>query len=110
MKERLAAAERDDASAELGELVDPSKELVGQNRFGVVVELVAVRAGEVAAANRNDVRRDGPCRVTEGLREHARLAESPSEAANAAGQRHDFHGSPESGERRLHYRSLPPRG
>ena len=52
MEHRLAAAERDDRRAEVGQLVDPREHRVGRHRLGHLVVLVAVAAVDVAAADR----------------------------------------------------------
>ena len=55
MQHRLAAAERDDRRAELGQLVDAPLHDVGRHRRRHLVVLVAVAAVDVAAADRDDL-------------------------------------------------------
>ncbi len=56
MQQRLAPAERDDGGAQLGQPVKPLEHHVFGDRLGAIVVLITVGAGEIAAANGNDVR------------------------------------------------------
>ena len=56
VQQRLAAGDGDDGGAEAAEVVDAAAHLVDGDGVGDVVELVAVGAGQVAAAHGHDVR------------------------------------------------------
>ena len=68
---RLAAGDGDDAGAQLAELVDAAQHLRERHRVRGLVVLVAVGAGEVAAAHGNDLRQDGMRRVEQTPRDHS---------------------------------------
>ena len=55
MQHRLAAADGDDGSAQRRQSIEPPEHFLGWHRRGKIVEFVAVRAGKVAAAHRNDM-------------------------------------------------------
>lgn len=59
VKQRLATADGDDGGAERTELVDTLVHGGERNGVAGLVELVAVGAGEIAAAHRDDVRQHG---------------------------------------------------
>ena len=59
MQHGLASAERDDGGAQLGQVVQTPAHHIQGNGLRVIVVLVAVRAGEIAAANRDDVSQNG---------------------------------------------------
>ncbi len=75
VEERLAAADGDDGGAHGTQAVNAAKHFVERDRVREIVEFVAIRAREIAAANRNDVREKRVARGGEPLREHAELAE-----------------------------------
>src|SRR5579864_6132406 len=56
MKQRLAAADRNHGSAERREAVNAAEHLLQRHRLREIVEFVAIGAGEIAAADGNDVR------------------------------------------------------
>ena len=56
MEERLASADGDDRGAERAQAIDAGLHFFERHGLGEVVELVAVRAGKVAAAHGDDVR------------------------------------------------------
>ncbi len=56
MQQRFAAADGDDGRAHFAEAVDAPEHFLERHRLGEIVEFVAVGAGEVAAADRDDVR------------------------------------------------------
>src|SRR5258708_34746404 len=58
-QQRFATGEREDVSAEVGQTVHAVDHDVGGDGRRVVVVLVAIGAGEIAAANGDDVRHDG---------------------------------------------------
>jgi hypothetical protein len=75
MQQRLTAAQRDDAGAEIGELVDASPQVIEGDGIRSAIELVAVRAGEIAPPRWDDLRDNGPMRRLKGARECFGLAE-----------------------------------
>src|SRR5580704_7769290 len=69
MHERLAAGNRNDRGAERTQLVDAAIHFVERDGLREIVELVAVSAGQVAAAHGNDVRQQrmvGRSQCTDG--------------------------------------------
>ena len=56
---RLAPAERDDCRSQIRQLVHSPDHFVCGHRRGRLVELITVGAGQIAAADRNDLRQDG---------------------------------------------------
>ena len=56
MQHRLAATQRDDADSKIRKEIDPPAEHLDRNRLGDTVVLIAVRARDVAASRRNQVR------------------------------------------------------
>ena len=74
VQHRLAAAERDDAGSESGQMVDATKEFFDRYRRGVIVELVAVGAGKIAATHGNHVDQDRMVLVHEAVGDHSHLA------------------------------------
>ena len=68
----------------------------------MVVVLVAVRAREVAAPDRNQMRRDGCVRKAERLREHSRLPETPLESASSTTHPNEIHSHGIHPERACH--------
>jgi hypothetical protein len=59
MQQRLAAADGDDTGSQLGQLVEPLVHGLDRYRLGMIVVLVAVGAGKIAAPHGNDVRHHG---------------------------------------------------
>ena len=74
MQQGLAPTDRDDGNTERSEFVDPSEHLRKGDGLGGVVELVAVRAGEIAAPDRDDLREHRAGALLHGGGEHAHLA------------------------------------
>ena len=62
VQQRLAAGERQDAGAQVGQLVDPGDHHLGRDGLREIVVFVAVGAGQIAAADGNNVRHDGMAR------------------------------------------------
>ena len=56
VEQRLAATDGDHRGAKLCQFVDPPEHRLGRDRFGEIVVFVAVVAGEIAAADGNNVR------------------------------------------------------
>jgi hypothetical protein len=59
MQQRPAAAQRHDAGAQVRQSIDAPKHVGCRNRRGVIVELVAVRARQVASTDRDKVAATG---------------------------------------------------
>ena len=66
--QRLAAAERDDAGAQLRQPVHAAKHLTCRNGRRMIVELIAIRASQVTASYRDEVGGDRLVRGPEGRR------------------------------------------
>src|SRR5439155_16208125 len=66
MHERLSPAHRDHRRPEVGELVEPGQHRREGHRLRGRIVLVAVGAGQVAAAHRHDLGKDGMAAVEEG--------------------------------------------
>src|ERR1700722_7269372 len=58
MKKRFTAADGDDRRAQTRQIIQAALHFVQRNRLREIVELIAIRAGKIAAANRNNVRED----------------------------------------------------
>jgi len=94
VQQRLAAADRDDGRPQLAQLVDAAEHGVQRDWAGDIVEFVAVRAGQIAAAHGDDV---GQQRVLGGnnrLGHGAQAAGFADQASHAAAEfgrgRHSF--------------------
>src|SRR5262249_26511570 len=59
MQRRLAATQRDDRSAEIGQAIDAAQHDVERDGARRFVVLVTIRAMEITAADGNDLREDG---------------------------------------------------
>jgi hypothetical protein len=59
VEQGFAAADRDNGSSKLAELVDPLVKRLDGYRLADVVVLVAILARQITAAHRDDVRHDG---------------------------------------------------
>ena len=75
VQQGLAAADGDDRGAQAAEVVDALEHDFGVDRTGDVVVFVAVGAGEVAAADGDDVRHDGVAAMSGAPGEHSDLAQ-----------------------------------
>lgn len=84
MEEWFASAEGDDFGAEGGEEIDATKHLYGWHWIGDLVVFVAVCAGEIAAANGNDVGEDGMVARLERAGDHARLTKAARQGVDLA--------------------------
>ena len=102
MEERLTAAHRHDPRTQVCEQVDAPKDVTRRNGLRMVVVLVAVRAREVAAPDRNQMRRDGCVWKAERLREHSRLPEPPLESASSTTHPTEIHSHGIDPERACH--------
>jgi hypothetical protein len=74
----LAAADGNDRGAQIRQQVHSPQHLGQRYRRGHRVELVAVRAGEIAAPDRHDLREDRVLAGVHRTREHTRLANPPA--------------------------------
>ncbi len=86
--ERLAARDGDDRGAQTAQLVDAALHLGKRNGVGVVVELVAVGAGQVAAAHGHDVRHVRVRRVQQRPADAYQLTQPQGGQAGTTAQRH----------------------
>src|SRR5215470_3194764 len=77
VEQRFAAADGNDGGAEFMEAVHPPQHEFERHRFGEVVELIAISAGEIASARRNDVRHDGVAAGMQSLGYNVRLPQMP---------------------------------
>jgi hypothetical protein len=93
--ERLSPAHRDHGRAQLGQLVQPPQHDLERDGLGDGVVLVAVRAGEVAAAHGHDVHEEGMAGVDEGVRRLGRPAQRSMGASPDV--RHDRLEAPPTG-------------
>jgi hypothetical protein len=91
VQEWLAAAQRDDARPECGEPIDASFQLATRHRIRRVVELVAVRAREIAASGRDDLRDHRRVRRLKRARERSGFADSPADRTDAVLERDCVH-------------------
>jgi hypothetical protein len=97
VQQRLAAAQRDDAGAQRRKSIDPAKHVVRGDRGGMIVELVAVPAREIAAAGRNEVRENRPVWKSQRQDEHPGLAEPPACPSKGLRESCRQHGKPPFG-------------
>ena len=77
MQERFAAADGNNGRADFAQPVDPANHFRGVHRLRKIVKFVAVRAGQIAAPDRNDMHEQ----------RMARGEQSPDDAAQFAGAR-----------------------
>ncbi len=88
VEEGLASGDGDDGGAEAGKVVDAAEHLVERDGIGDVVVLVAVGAGQIAAAHGDDLRHDGVARGGEGMADEGELADASGGGFEAAAGRH----------------------
>jgi hypothetical protein len=86
MHERLAAGNGDDCGAERAQLVDAAVHFVDRHGLGKIVELVAIGAGQIAAAHGDDVRQQRVVGRGERMRGHLRSADIAVQSFGAAAQ------------------------
>src|ERR1035438_5490565 len=79
MEQRFAAGNGDGAGAQFGQLIQTLVHHIEGDRLGVVVEFVAIGAGQIAAAHGDDVRQN---RVVRGGDSPADHPEFPNAAAD----------------------------
>ena len=77
MQQRLAAADGDDAGAQVGQPVEPLVHVVERHGLGMIVVLVAVGAGKIAAAHGNDVRQHRMAGGGQPLGDHPDFPRAP---------------------------------
>ena len=75
MQQRLAAADGNDRCAHRAQPVDSLEHFLRRHRLRKIVEFVAVRAGQIAAADGNDMHQQRMARGDKSLRDHAELAQ-----------------------------------
>ena len=76
VQQRLAPAKGDDRCAQSRQLVNAGLHHIHGNRLGEIVVLVAIGTGEIAAANRNDMRQDGVVRRGHSFGDHLEFADA----------------------------------
>ena len=72
-------------------LVDAAEHLLQRNGLGKIVELVAIGAGEIAAANGNQVRENNVIGTSEAPSNHPPLADAGVPETNCAAQHDAIH-------------------
>ena len=77
MQQGLAAGDGDDGGAERRQVIQALVHGVHRDGLGEIVKLVAIGAGQVAAAHGNDVRQDGMVDGGQPLGDHLELARAP---------------------------------
>jgi hypothetical protein len=77
MEQRFSAADGDDGRAKIAEEIDAAQHLVGGHGLGEIVELVAVGAGEIAAADRDEMREQRMVGRHDGLEDLAQAVHVP---------------------------------
>src|ERR1700693_5988137 len=94
MQQRLTTADGNDRCAHRTKPVDSREHLIRRNRVRKIIEFIAIRAGEIAAANWNDVHQQGMLCGSESLGDHAPLAhlsmDGEQSASNFLLSRHDL--------------------
>ena len=84
MKQRFAAANRDDGSAQLGQLIDAAEHDFRRDGFREIVEFVAVLAGKIAPTHWNNVREQWVVGRPKRIGNHLRAADIALKRAQAA--------------------------
>ena len=74
VQQRLPAADGDDGGAERRQAINPPVHLLNRHGRRVIVVLIAVGAGKVAAADRDDVRQNGMARGEQPFGDHPPFA------------------------------------
>ncbi len=77
VQQRFAAGDGDDGGAERRQVVEARVHGVHRHGLGEIVVLVAVGAGQVAAAHGNHVRQDGMVGGGQPLGDHLEFARAP---------------------------------
>ena len=85
MQQGLATRNGNDAGAEAGQIINSAKHFRQGNRFGDIVELVAIGAGEVATPHGHDVRHVGMARRGQGMTNRGQFANPAGRRLDAAG-------------------------
>jgi len=75
MQQRLTAADSDDGSAHLAETIDAAKHFLGGDGLREIVEFIAIRAGKIAATNRNDMSEQRVAGGEKSFGDHARFTQ-----------------------------------
>ena len=93
VQQRLTAADGYDRGAHGAQAVDSLEHLIGGNWLRKIIEFVAIRAGEIAATDRDDVHEQGMFRGGKSLDDHAPLTHlamcGQQPASNFLLSRHD---------------------
>jgi hypothetical protein len=89
MQQRFAARNCDDGRAQRAQFVDAAEHFVRGHWLREIVELVAVGAGQIAAADRNDVRKDRMVGGSQGAGGHGCPAQVAVQGLGTAAQRYE---------------------
>ena len=92
VQQRLASADGNDRGAERRQQIDAVEHLLQRDGLGEIVELVAVGAGKIAAADGNQVRQDRVALGGKPFGNHAPLAQArvPEPKFSPQGEVHRF--------------------
>src|SRR5437867_3126922 len=80
MQERLSAADDQHSESKIGQPIDPLKHQIDRHWLGKVIELVAIRAREIASTNWYYVREDRMAGGKQPFGDHPELAHAASKA------------------------------
>jgi hypothetical protein len=83
MQQRLAAADGDHRGAHVREQIDAAFHFVDRHRVREIVEFVAVGAGQIAAADRDDVNEQGMARGEEAPGHAAQFARARAQGTQS---------------------------
>ena len=75
VQQRLATADHNHCSAQLGQLINTAEQLFQWHRIGNVIVFAAISAGKIAAAHGNELRLNGMVRGDQPFGDHAHFAE-----------------------------------
>ena len=84
MKKQLSPADGNDGDSQARHLADSTEHFRRGKRGRAIVELIAISAGQIATANRYDVRLDGMARRAHRFHEHACFAKTPADPQNSS--------------------------
>ncbi len=88
VEQRLAPADGDDGGAHIGQQVEPPLHLAERHRLREIVKLIAICAGEIAAADGDDVRQDGVTLGQQPFCDHPPFAQAGARKPQLAAKRY----------------------